>query len=412
MSATLPRHPSLEHLKKQAKQLLAAQRHGVAACCPLLRKLRRFSSATDAEILAAQVTLAEAQMTVALHYGFSGWRELRDEVHSHPASDEFSLEGVRGRSREEIPEYAGAGVPLGVVAALNHQGVDIGFMEFAAASGWAFSFGYHYKDESPAHMAVRGRPGSDGPFEVFAFLPRELGLEYEMALTSEPDELWEFVKPRVDSGVPIMSEHLDGGLISAYRVQDGARQLFFDGTVMPGWTDVGGLHPYAVYSFVKSGDSRPWDEITVAELHRALEKGRAQDWKGTPQGLSALHAYLTDVSNPELDFSHASEWFCWAAFERLMARRCCEVWLRSVADRLEGGPGDLVLEAAYRYGEAFRHYDGYRSAVHGGEPTRFSLHERARTPAKIAEVTPLLEDGIAEETAGLQALEEALKRLE
>ena len=205
MSPSLPRHPNVGLLKKQAKMLLAAQRRGEAPSCNLFRRLGRFSSHRDEEILGAQVSLAEAQVALAIHYGHRSWKELIDEASSYPPSDEFSLAAARGRSEEIIPDYAGAGVPLGVVAALNQAGVSVGFMEFAAASGWAFSFGYLYGDISPAHMAVRGRPGADGPFEVFAFLPQEYGLGYEHALTSEPDRLWSFVKERVDSGVAIMS---------------------------------------------------------------------------------------------------------------------------------------------------------------------------------------------------------------
>jgi hypothetical protein len=409
MCASLPRQPSLEYLKKQAKQILAAQRKGVAACCPFLRKLHRFSGATDEEILAAEVTLTETQLATALCYGYSSWRELREEALSHPPSAEFSLESVRSRLGGDVPEYAGAGVPMAVVAALNHSGMAMRYVEFVAASGWAFSFGYHYEDVSPAYMAVRGRPGSDGPFEVFSFLPRQLGLDYEMALTSEPDRLWDFVTLRVDAGVPVMSEHLDGGLITSYRVRGGKRQIFFDGNVMPGWIGVEGLQPRAVYSFVRVGEPRAREETIHRALARALEKGRPHSWEGVPQGLSALRAYRDDVADPSLDFSHAEEWFCWAAFQRLMARRCAEVWLRSVARQIGGRPGDLVSRAARRYGRAFREYDRYLSAVRAGRPTGLDLHERARTPRRIAQLIPLLEGAIEEETAGLDALGEAVQ---
>ena len=69
----------------------------------------------------------------------------------------------------EIPEYAGPGVPLAVTAALNHAGVEIDYMEFAAATGWAFSFGYLYDGVWPAHMAVRGTPGGDVPMVSHAW---------------------------------------------------------------------------------------------------------------------------------------------------------------------------------------------------------------------------------------------------
>jgi hypothetical protein len=409
MPPSLPRHPDPGILKKQAKMLLAAQRRRAPASCDLFRRIRRFSGSTDVEILEATVTLTESQLALALHYGYGGWKEMMDEVRSYPGSAEFSLKGVRDRAEETLPDYAGAGVPLAVVAALNHAGVPIRFMEFVAASGWSFSFGYHYHDESPAYMAVRGKPGSDGPFEVFAFLPEMYGLGYEMALTERPDQLWDFVQEKVDSGTPVMSEHMDGGLITSYRERNGSRQLFFDGTVMPGWVDVAGLNPYAVYSFVREGEARPQEEITRAALGRAVAKGREREWEEVTQGLAALRAYLEDVKDPTKDFSTCETWFCWATFERLMARRCSEVWLRTVASTQSGAAMDLLSTAADHYGEAFRCYDRYLGEIEGCSRPNLSLQERARTPERIEVIAPILERGIAAEASGLEVLEETVE---
>lgn len=411
MSPSLPRHPNVALLKKQAKMLLAAQRHSSVPACALFRRLRRFSSLTEEEILGANASLAEAQGALAMHYGYANWKELVDEARSYPPSGEFSLQAVHQRSTETIPDYAGAGVPLAVVAALNHAGVPIRYMEFAAASGWAFSFGYLYHDISPAYMAVRGEPGSDGPLEVFAFLPHEYGIGYEMARTDDPGHLWSFVKEQVDSGTPVMSEHMDGGLITSYREKAGRRELFFDGAPTPGWVPVDGLGPYAVYSFVREREARPQNEINLAALGRAVVKAREHTWQGVPQGLLALREYVDDVSDPSKDFSDCPEWFCWAAFERLMARRCCEVWLRSISDSLTGEAADSIGAAADCYGEAFRHYDLYLGEVHGCDPSRPTLQERARTPERISAATPHLVRAIDEETSGLDALEEALTML-
>ena len=64
------------------------------------------------------------------------------------------------------------------------------------------------------------------------------------------------------------------------------------------------------------------------------------------------------------------------------------------------------------YGKAFRHYELYLGEVHGSDPSRPTLRERARTPERIRAATPHLERAIAEETSGLDTLEEALKLLE
>jgi hypothetical protein len=408
MASSLPRYPSLEHLKKQAKMLLAAQRRGLPACGPLFRRIGRCSRLSDEELFRTTVTLAEAQLALAMHYGYGSWKEMVEEVRSHPLSTGFSLRAVRERSEEPVPDYAGAGVALAVVAALNHAGVPIRFMEFAAATGWAFSFGYLYHDISPAFMGVRGNPEEDGPFEVFSFLPRAYGMGYEMALTSDHQKLWSFVREHVDAGTPVMSEHMDGGLISSYREKNGHRQIFFDGTVVPGWISVDSLNPYAVYALVREGDALPRDEITREALGRAVAKGRGHEWRGVLQGMSALRSYLDDVSDPSKDFQETPEWFCWAAFERLMARRCCQVWLEAVAEGLPGAAGALVAKAAHGYGEAFRCYERYLGEVRESAPPRRSLHDRARTPERIRAISPALAGGIEAEERALAHLEDAV----
>jgi len=172
------------------------------------------------------------------------------------------------------------------------------------------------------------------------------------------------------------------------------------------------LNPYAVFSFVREKGARPQSVINRLALGRALAKGREHSWQGVPQGLSALQQYSKDVSDPCKDFSDCSEWFCWAAFERLMARRCCEIWLRSVSDSLAGEAKDSISAAADRYGKAFQHYDLYLGEVKGCDPSRPTLEERARTPERISAAKPHLHRAIAEESSGLDALEEALRLLD
>ena len=408
---SLPPQPSIEHLRKQAKDVLKAQRTGDASGAGPLKRLSRFAGASDAAVLGSAVTLHEAQVSVAMQYGFANWQELRDHVRGRRSNAEASLEAVQLRCEHEIPEYAGAGVALGVTAALNHAGETLDFMDFAAATGWAFSFGYKYDDISSAFMAVAGNPRGDGPYEVFAWLPKRLGFGYKMAPTKEPGKLWPFVVKHIDAGTPIMSEHIDGGLISGFREEGGKRQVYFDGTVGAGWTNLGDLHPYGVYVLVRQSDPLPPDQIARESLKRALKKGRSRSAGGVAQGMSALRAYLADVADASKDFDNCGEWFCWAAFERLLARRCCQIWLDRVAGRMPEQAASHVRQAARSYGEAYEHYEALRSAVSAGEPTEVSLRQRARTGERIRAIVPLLEKGIAAEKQGLSALAKAAKSI-
>lgn len=80
MSPTLPFQPSLEHLKRQAKDLLRAHQQGDVAACAPLRQLHYFTHASDTEILAAPLTLRQAQHAVAKEYGFANWVAMKTTV--------------------------------------------------------------------------------------------------------------------------------------------------------------------------------------------------------------------------------------------------------------------------------------------------------------------------------------------
>jgi hypothetical protein len=344
-----------------------------------------------------------------MEYGFASWPELVRQVRASQPPGGVSLDAVRLRCRQEIPEYGGAGVPLAIVAAMNHAGTDIDYMDFVASTGWAFSFGYAYADISPAFLAVCGDPKSDGPYEVFRFLPERLGYGYEAAPMRDKDRLWPFVAEHVDEGRPIVSEYLDGGLITGHRVQDGQRQVYYDQTAgAPGWLNIDEMNqPGNVYVLVRGREGEPWEGILPEALRRAASKGSPHAWGGVPQGMAALEAYLADVADPGKDFAKCGEWFCWAAFERLSARKCAAAWLETLSQKLPGSVGRQVSTAARQYHEAFDAYERFRAAVGAGEPTPLALHQRARTPDRISMIVPILKQGIAAEAAGLEALAKA-----
>jgi beta-lactamase regulating signal transducer with metallopeptidase domain len=301
-----------------------------------------------------------------------------------------------------------AGLPTAYVQALNHAGIDIDFADFAAMSGWAFSFGYTYDDISTAYLAVRGSPGGDGPYEAFQ-IAEWFGLAYESARTEEKDELWAFVQKHIDAGTPIISEHYDGGLICGHREKDGKREVWFavdPPSGEPAWVDINDLHPYEVCALVKKGDPLPKRELYLKALQRAVMYATPHNSGGVPQGLAALEAYAADVADPSKDFAGCGEHFCWATFERLEARRCAAVWLERAAEELDQFFG--LGAAVARYQHAYDLYDEYRKAVGGGDPDSGIAPEQLRSPAKIAQIAPLLRRAITEERAGLHEISVAL----
>ena len=74
MSRELPPRPNLEHLRKQAKELLRAIERGDAAALDRARAAARPP--------AAALKLADAQHVVANEYGFADWAALRQHVES------------------------------------------------------------------------------------------------------------------------------------------------------------------------------------------------------------------------------------------------------------------------------------------------------------------------------------------
>jgi len=73
MKPSLHDTPSLDHLDKQARQLLAEHKRADTFAFCQLRRLPQFREATDAEIAATKVTLAQAQDAVAMAYGYLNW---------------------------------------------------------------------------------------------------------------------------------------------------------------------------------------------------------------------------------------------------------------------------------------------------------------------------------------------------
>jgi len=69
--------PTIETYRKQAKQLLRWHRDKNYSMGEWVRKLERFRSLTDNEVLALKVTLTLAQEIVAVDAGYAGWAELK-----------------------------------------------------------------------------------------------------------------------------------------------------------------------------------------------------------------------------------------------------------------------------------------------------------------------------------------------
>ncbi len=90
--STLPERSSIEHLRKQAKDLLRQYRLEDAAAFQRLRQsLPVARNKSNPALIALQLRLHDMQSCIAREHGFSSWVELKDRV---------ELEGVRREGLE------------------------------------------------------------------------------------------------------------------------------------------------------------------------------------------------------------------------------------------------------------------------------------------------------------------------
>jgi hypothetical protein len=81
MEKSLPVHPSLEQLKKLAKDLVKEHAIGKPEALKLIRDhFPALTGKPEAEIVAYPFALHDAQSVIARQYGFASWKELSDHV--------------------------------------------------------------------------------------------------------------------------------------------------------------------------------------------------------------------------------------------------------------------------------------------------------------------------------------------
>jgi len=82
-SQKLPSNPSLRQLRNQAKDLHKAQKAGDPSALGRIGESHpRFSGMSEAEIAAAEIVLADAQLVIARELGFNSWPKLKSHIQS------------------------------------------------------------------------------------------------------------------------------------------------------------------------------------------------------------------------------------------------------------------------------------------------------------------------------------------
>jgi hypothetical protein len=181
MSKSLPSRPSLEQLKKQAKDFLQSLRlHEPEA----VQRVREFhpdlSKLQDSEFANVEFSLADAQLALAREYGFPSWARLKARVEILAASHDPAialqaaildddtaraggllkeLPALRERLNEPLPDYSFGATPLlAAVHRKNHEMIDLLLRSGADINGrshwWAGGFGVLDNDHGLADFLI------------------------------------------------------------------------------------------------------------------------------------------------------------------------------------------------------------------------------------------------------------------
>lgn len=187
MDKSLPPRPNLDHLRRQAKSLLAALAAGDRdAVDTMLKHLPAAKGMSKERLRTAGFRLADAQSAIARQTGFAGWPQLArhvEQLRSLEGTWEFeSLEIdanqipaaamsssrllIDGdRFRTESPEATYEGV-FSINVESDPQGIDIEFIAGPEAGNWNYGI-FRLEGDSLKlclDMTGKGRPAGFGTF--------------------------------------------------------------------------------------------------------------------------------------------------------------------------------------------------------------------------------------------------------
>jgi ankyrin repeat protein len=121
----LPSNPNVDHLKYQAKDLLKERTARSPGAAQRIREFHpRFRLAMDAEIFHAQLSLSDAQLTIAREYGFPSWARLKRHIEKPTLSDRLDLphqQRIENATFRRGVELLDAGDVAGLRAHLNQH---------------------------------------------------------------------------------------------------------------------------------------------------------------------------------------------------------------------------------------------------------------------------------------------------
>jgi hypothetical protein len=387
MTRSLPPKPSLRFLQEQAKDLVKAQRRKEPTVCGMLRLLRRFHDASDAEILAAKVALHEAQFALAMEYGFPSWEALVHKVASDGEAtvfrDERAAKAVFQGDRLRQDTFS-----LAVAAALKSLGKPVDYATVHLWSGNAFAPDIRPDEPTRCHWQLQGRERCLDVIAAAAGVQARTFPSCEelvpaatkpegMVAGSKKEQEWEretFARPAAS----YLSHALQVGemVVSCGEWAQPARGVLWcdwglvvearnDGTILGtapnGRADNVITHVRDGWVLRADGEPQVREYIRRLVLQRAVERirGAGPAFKPAPRGvvfgLAAMDAWISAMSQVPFDQQQwqGKDWSAGQARETALptfwASQAAAGYLRQMAGELPAAAASALRDAAGQY---------------------------------------------------------------
>ena len=365
MNSTLPPRPDFTQLRHQAKDLLRAHQRQDASCCPVLRRLRRFAPADDADILAQPLALHEAQYALAMEYGFSSWNALKryvEKVTGQPSPVRREKDRTYVTGLEKYPVGCKDAHDCSIIACIAGAMAALGEVELTypylmGVSGAAFRVQMGYPRWCPsAACADCGYDCTPGAMKATGFRLTSI------PVVDDPDHLEqaaaraaEAVRQSVDRGIPLLYISEESGLAVGYR-NDGKRIV--RPYEAPDTTDYVETEDWPWVLGVIEPEDEPMDrrQAVADSLRLAVRLARTERFGDYVSGFAALEhwseALLDDGRFAELTpenwwpIAHGNGW-CYPSL--WSARYNAARYLREVADEWDDPARSKLLELAGVY---------------------------------------------------------------
>ncbi len=356
--SALPPRPNLSQLKHQAKDLLKSHRAGDARGCAVLRRLPKMVDASDADLLAADVTLNDAQFALARDYGFGNWEAMKRHVESQSAKGGLRKDGgttwidgvpVLRWGRRKDCTFAG-----GLESATSVSRRPFSYVGFMAGSALAFRTRWH--EGWCASCTVGEMP------EESNAVRKTTGWKVDWKVGkggADMERFTEEIRQSLDAGMPVLVYPPDLNIAVAYGYTDEGRVLLLR-DYMHG--DKYRRLPVRELGFLLGfltdrNDALPEREALAFILKQAILNWKRGIFHEGPAdyfyGVAAYRRWADDLQRAAaLSEEDRKKLFflTWLSFNTIVdARAAAETYLREKAKSLGGEPAALLDRAATLY---------------------------------------------------------------